>query len=82
MTSNEENDGAREDTQAKPTHTQEDVDALVKAVTEFLDSLDAVDAEAERAQQPGANAWSSAPVVRSLFARKATRAALSPFQKG
>lgn len=71
-----------DDTHPKATPSQADVDALVKAATEFLDSLDAVDTEAERAQQPGANAWSSAPVVRSLYARKATHAALTPFQKG
>lgn len=55
---------------------RERVKVLDDAVCELVDALDAVDAEAERAEQPGATAWSSAPVVRSLYARKAARAAL------
>jgi hypothetical protein len=41
---------------------------LDEAVKEFLAAEDAVEAEARRAEQPGANAWSSAPVVRRSYA--------------
>jgi hypothetical protein len=47
-----------------------------EALREILDAQDAVNAEAERAEQPGANAWSSAPMVRLISAYDDGRKAL------
>ena len=43
------------------------------AIREFLAAEDEVEREARRAEQPGANAWSSAPTVRRIHAVKALR---------
>jgi hypothetical protein len=53
-----------------------DAAGLREAVTEFLAAEAAVDAEAERAKQPGANAWSVAPVIRRMEAVGALRKAV------
>lgn len=55
-----------------------DRDALREAVRDYLAALDKADAEAARAEQPGARAWSSAPMVRVLNRRADIRAALTP----
>ena len=50
---------------------------LRDALVNLLEAMDAVDAEAARAETPGASAWSSVPVVRMLHAREAARKAVS-----
>ncbi|ULQ47446.1 hypothetical protein JN531_003980 [Flagellatimonas centrodinii] len=50
---------------------------VLRLSKELLAAMDEVDAEAQRADQPNANAWSSAPTVRMLHARKALAAALA-----
>jgi len=40
--------------------------SIMRATIEYLDAVDAVDREYERSLQPGANAQSSAPVVRMI----------------
>ena len=57
--------------------TQPVPDELVEAVREYLESLDAVDTEAERAEANGGKGWSSAPVVASMIAKRRVEAALS-----
>lgn len=47
------------------------------ALREVLDAMDAVDAEAERAEANGGKGWSSAPVVRLLHAREKAHAVLT-----
>lgn len=55
---------------AKPSQA-----AIKDALRKLLDCMNAVDDEAERADQPGAGAWSSAPVIAMSYAREeATRA--------
>ena len=46
----------------------------------LTDAMDAVDAEAERADQPGATAWSSAPVVALRYKRLEARATLAKLE--
>lgn len=56
---------------ATPSAVSDAGDAtLADAVREYLSCVEAVDAEARRAEQPGANAWSSAPVVAQIKARE------------
>jgi hypothetical protein len=52
------------------------------ALRDLLEAMDAVDAEAKRAQQPGANRWSSVPVVRMDRKRTQARAALQKQEGG
>ncbi len=46
---------------------------LTEAVVEFLAAEDAVEAEAKRAEANGGHGWSSAPVVRRIYAVKSLR---------
>lgn len=50
--------------------------ALEARVRAFIAAEDAVEREAARAKQPGANAWSSGPVVRRVNAVESLRRAL------
>lgn len=51
------------------------------ALQGLTDALDAVDAEAERADKPGATAWSSAPLVALRYKRQEARVVLAKMEK-
>lgn len=53
------------------------LDEAVEALEGICDSLDAIDAEADRVAESGGKGWSSAPVVKSLYARRDARATLA-----
>ena len=53
------------------------LDEAVDALAELVESLEAIDAASERAEKNGGRGWSSASVVRSLYAREQARATLA-----
>lgn len=69
-----------EDTQAKATPTQDDVDALVKAVVDFRTAFDCVGDLTEKADPPLGEVLDATRSLNDTQSR--LDAALTPFQKG